>query len=222
MKAIALLGGPQEEWPQEIAADIKKARKEGALIMASDRGSLFLLQLGIVPDVALGDYDSLSFEEREKVERKVQDMRYSNPIKDFTDSEMLFYAAFVDYQVENLTIYGATGGRLDHFLVNLYAVLKPPFNRFAEKIKFVDKQNLIRFFKEGKHIIAYNAAYKYLGIGTLTPVQNFYIKNARYDLAKTDLSAPTMYSSNEYLEGQNIEIGCRAGTLIVINSRDKK
>ncbi|OYT06998.1 thiamine pyrophosphokinase, partial [Limosilactobacillus reuteri] len=87
MKAIALLGGPQEEWPQEIAADIKKARKEGALIMASDRGSLFLLQLGIVPDVALGDYDSLSFEEREKVEKKVQDMRYSNPIKDFTDSE---------------------------------------------------------------------------------------------------------------------------------------
>ncbi|WP_347283860.1 thiamine diphosphokinase [Lactobacillus taiwanensis] len=222
MKAIALLGGPQEEWPQEIAADIKKARKEGALIMASDRGSLFLLQLGIVPDVALGDYDSLSFEEREKVEKKVQDMRYSNPIKDFTDSEMLFYAAFVDYQVENLTIYGATGGRLDHFLVNLYAVLKPSFNRFAEKIKFIDKQNLIRFFKEGKHIIAYNAAYKYLGIGTLTPVQNFYIKNARYDLAKTDLSVPTMYSSNEYLEGQNIEIGCRAGTLIVINSRDKK
>ena len=44
MKAIALLGGPQEEWPQEIVADIKKARKEGALIMASDRGSLFLLQ----------------------------------------------------------------------------------------------------------------------------------------------------------------------------------
>ena len=38
MKAIALLGGPKEEWPQEIAADIKKARKEGALIMASDRG----------------------------------------------------------------------------------------------------------------------------------------------------------------------------------------
>ena len=84
MRAIALLGGPKEEWPHNLATEIKEASKKGALIMASDRGSLFLLELGIVPDVALGDYDSLTFDEREIVESKVKDMRYSNPIKDFT------------------------------------------------------------------------------------------------------------------------------------------
>ncbi len=57
MRAIALLGGPKEEWPHNLATEIKEASKKGALIMASDRGSLFLLELGIVPDVALGDYD---------------------------------------------------------------------------------------------------------------------------------------------------------------------
>lgn len=113
--------------------------------MASDRGSLFLLELGIVPDVALGDYDSLTNHERQLVERKVKDMRYSNPIKDFTDSEMLYYAAFIDYKVDDLTVYGATGGRLDHFFVNMYAVLKAPFASFKEQIKFVDKQNIVRF-----------------------------------------------------------------------------
>lgn len=222
MKAIALLGGPQEEWPQTLVADIKKAHKKGTLIMASDRGSLFLLELGIIPDVALGDYDSLSDSERQRVEKEVKDMRYSNPIKDFTDSEMLFYAAFIDYKVDTLTVYGATGGRLDHFLVNMYAVLKAPFNRFKERIEFIDNQNIVRFFENGKHLIPYNAEYKYLGIGALTAAKDFSIKNARYDLAPVDLSVPTMYSSNEYFNKQTIEVSCSVGTLIVINSRDKK
>lgn len=143
--------------------------------------------MGIIPDVALGDYDSLSTIERQIVEKQVKDMRYSNPIKDFTDSEMLFYAAFIDYKIDDLTVYGATGGRLDHFLVNLYAVLKDPFNRFTEKIKFIDKQNIVRFFNKGKHILSYQPDYKYLGIGALTPVKNFCIKNARYDLDPINL-----------------------------------
>ena len=32
MKAIALLGGPKEEWPQNLADKIKLAQKKGALI----------------------------------------------------------------------------------------------------------------------------------------------------------------------------------------------
>ena len=58
---------------------------------------------------------------------------------------MLYYAAFIDYQVDDLIVYGATGGRLDHFLVNMYAVLKTPFDQFKEQIKFVDRQNIVRF-----------------------------------------------------------------------------
>ena len=44
MKAIALLGGPKEEWPQNLANKIKIAQKKGVLIMASDRGSLFFVR----------------------------------------------------------------------------------------------------------------------------------------------------------------------------------
>ena len=222
MKAIALLGGPKEEWPQNLANKIKIAQKKGVLIMASDRGSLFLLELGIVPDVALGDYDSLTNHERQLVESKVKDMRYSNPVKDFTDSEMLYYAAFIDYRVDDLIVYGATGGRLDHFLVNMYAVLKTPFDQFKEQIKFVDKQNIVRFLGKGRHLISYNSDYKYLGIGTLTEVKDFSISGAKYDLAPVDLKVPTMYSSNEYLRQQAVKVSCKLGVLIVINSRDKK
>ena len=44
MRAIALLGGPKEEWPHNLVTEIKEASKKGSLIMASDRGSLFFFR----------------------------------------------------------------------------------------------------------------------------------------------------------------------------------
>ena len=58
----------------------------------------------------------------------------------------------------------------------MYAMLKAPFDRFKEKIKFIDKQKYYPLFGKGKHILPYEADYKYLGIGTLTGVKNFSIK----------------------------------------------
>ena len=80
----------------------------------------------------------------------------------------------------------------------------------------------MRFFGKGRHLISYNSDYKYLGIGTLTEVKDFSIRDAKYDLAPVDLKVPTMYSSNEYLRQQAVKVSCKLGVLIVINSRDKK
>lgn len=55
MKAYALLGGPTDLWPK----DIKEKLANADLIIGVDRGALFLEELGIIPDVAVGDYDSL-------------------------------------------------------------------------------------------------------------------------------------------------------------------
>ena len=60
-----------------------------------------------------------------------------------------------------------------------------------------------------------------MGIGTLTEVKDFSIRDAKYDLALVDLKVPTMYSSNEYLRQQVVTVSCKIGVLIVINSRDK-
>ena len=59
MEAYALLGGPTDLWPVNIKEILKDARKTNNLIVGVDRGSLYLEELGITPDVALGDFDSL-------------------------------------------------------------------------------------------------------------------------------------------------------------------
>lgn len=71
MDAYVLLGGPKEDWPQDIKERFVSAQKAGDLIIGVDRGALFLLELGIRPDVAIGDFDSLKAEELGWVETRL-------------------------------------------------------------------------------------------------------------------------------------------------------
>ena len=105
MKAYALLGGPTELWPEDIEEKLAQA----VLVIGVDRGALFLEELGIIPDVAVGDFDSLHENDLSQIESNVQDIRYSNPVKDWTDSELMLQIAFEDYHVDELVIFGATG-----------------------------------------------------------------------------------------------------------------
>lgn len=217
MRAVALLGGPQENWPLNLKNELKKAD----LIFGVDRGSLLLEELGIIPDVAIGDFDSLRPIELEKIEKTVADIRYSNPIKDLTDSELMIKVAFEDYQVSELVIFGATGGRIDHFLVNLLMILKPEMRKFTEKISIVDKQNYVKFFKPGKHLVNQKKAYPYFGVAAITPVQNLTIENARYLLHNYSVKYPQVFSSNEFLSGQdNFLLKFSDGVVSVIYSKD--
>ena len=219
MQAIALLGGPSEEWPEDIEQVFRDARKENRLIFASDRGTLFLKRWSIEPDVAVGDFDSL--QENEKVVLNgINDVRYSQPVKDYTDSEQLFLTALADYQVEQLTVYGATGGRLDHFFVNIFTFLKPELRQYLEKVELVDKQNILKFYHPGRHQIRYHEGYNYIGFGNLEKIKNFSILDARYKLNNFSCNYPIFFSSNEFIDKKSFEIKIESGIILAIYSKD--
>lgn len=221
MKAVALLGGPKENWPDNLKDILQKAQQKGAMIAASDRGSLYLHEMSVHCDLAVGDFDSLKANELKIVENSVSDIRYSHPIKDFTDSEQLFWTLLNEYRVEELRVYGATGGRIDHFLVNLFTFLHEPLAQFKEKVRLIDQQNEIVFLNPPKNIIQAKKKYRYFGVGSLGPIKDLQIKNARYDLTNYSSNSAIMFSSNEFLEDQDVEIKFNAGSGIFIYSKDK-
>ncbi|NHL95915.1 thiamine diphosphokinase, partial [Lactobacillus helveticus] len=171
MKVYALLGGPTDLWPADIKGKFLNAKKAGDLIVGVDRGSLYLEELGITPDLALGDFDSLKKADLAKIESNVKDIRYSNPVKDLTDSELMLHTVFEDYRINSLNIYGATGGRIDHFLINLLMLLNPSLRKFAEQVSIVDKQNKVIFFNPGLHLIEKIADYPYIGFASLAAIK---------------------------------------------------
>ena len=217
MKGYALLGGPTDLWPK----DIKEKLANADLIIGVDRGALFLEELGIIPDVAVGDYDSLQKKDLQRIESNISDIRYSNPVKDWTDSELMLRVAFEDYHADELVILGATGGRIDHFLINLLMVLNPEIRCYAEKVTLVDKQNLICFFDAGEHLIKKQASYPYIGFAALTAVEDFNISGALYELKHYSGDYPRIFSSNEFLANSNqFKISSQKGVIAAIYSKD--
>ena len=82
------------------------------LVIAADGGYKYLIELGIEPDVLLGDFDSL-----EIVPEHRHLIRHS-PIKDDTDMALaVAYAKAEGYR--RFFLYGGLGGRLDHTIANL-------------------------------------------------------------------------------------------------------
>lgn len=216
----AVLGGPAACYPVDFVQKIKQAKKQGQLLIGVDRGSLTCLQAGISPDLAVGDFDSMTKTELGQVEQAVSELRYSKPEKDLTDSELMLQAAMVDYQLDRLLILGGTGGRLDHFLVNLFMVNKPAFRPFAEKISLLDQQNLVKFYLPGRHLLVAKSGYKYLGITPLQGVQGLTIQGAKYELPSFTANYPLCFSSNEFVSGQTVNLSFKQGLVAAILSHD--
>lgn len=84
----------------------------GDLVIAADGGYRYLQQLGIRPDILLGDFDSL-----ELVPEHERLIRHS-PIKDDTDMA-LAAACGEDEGYRRFVLYGGLGGRMDHTIANL-------------------------------------------------------------------------------------------------------
>lgn len=109
MRAVIFCGG-------EIVEDAKaRARiKAGDRIICADSGYKHAKKMGIMPDIVLGDFDSY---EREAVQ--CDNVQTYPAKKDYTDSEIAVQYA-LEQGCDEILLLGATGGRLDHTLGNVY------------------------------------------------------------------------------------------------------
>jgi thiamine pyrophosphokinase len=88
------------------------------LVIAADGGLHFCDQLGIVPDVLIGDFDSLTPEKLESLAgSEVEIIRYPTK-KDFTDLEAALQQA-CERDAQNIVVYSALGARWDQTLSNI-------------------------------------------------------------------------------------------------------
>ena len=108
-------------------ADFKRRYDAGEFdcVIAVDGGFAPLEALGIAPDMAVGDFDSLGY-----VPRAKRVSRYPEH-KDQSDMELAMEKA-VNFRYDSLFVYGGIGGRLDHTLANLQL-----FASFSERGVYV-------------------------------------------------------------------------------------
>lgn len=211
-----MVGGPKGNIPVD-----QVLKRKGQIWLAVDYGATFLLNQGIIPQVALGDFDSTDQNEYRYLQKRIKVVKKFPPQfkKNYTDTQLGVKEAFKYYDVEQLNIFGATGGRLDQLLANLYLPLQPTFKPFLEKIRFIDYENEMSFYFPGEHMIQKNPRMRYLAFVNLVPVVNLNLPDEKYPLTNFSSNIPFCWSSNEF-NGDKNHFSFEKGIVAVIQSTD--
>ena len=88
------------------------------LIIAADGGAVHLHHLGLLPQIIIGDMDSITEDARRFFEQQGIPFLSHSPQKDQTDMELCLEYA-LEQGASDITFLGATGRRLDHTLANI-------------------------------------------------------------------------------------------------------
>lgn len=193
--------------------------KNQDIYLGVDGGCLKLLEQGLPLDIAVGDFDSISEVDFLKIQAQAKQVVQSVPEKNDTDLELALKTVFEDYPDAAVTVYGAFGGRLDHFLSNIFLPTDPDLAPYMEQIQLVDEQNRLVFRPAGSHEIQPDPTMTYVGF---MPVGEgrLEITGAKYPLHPENYFLKAMYGSNEFLD-QAIQVSLDGGYLVIVYSKDR-
>jgi len=193
MKALIVGNRPLGSKIIELAKD--------KLIVAADAGADRLLKYNIIPDIVIGDLDSIS----NKTSTKLEEWIVSNKNIQKTDLEKA-----VDYAFEKgatkIQIVGWSGGRIDHTLAALGLAFNP-------KISLIDEQFTVETVIESKTIRGSESALFSL---MAMPEARVSVTGARWELQHEKLKMGGRGIHNEIGSSGEVNIDCHSGNLLVI------
>lgn len=201
-----------------FAVSVLEKAAEKTLI-AADSGMEFLRRNGIIPQVIIGDFDSVSRETLEWFQGKEGIIWHKlNPVKDDTDTEFALRLA-ISMGAERITVLGGTGSRLDHVLGNI-ELLGIGLEQ-GIKIELLDANNRICMTDRGMILKKEEQFGKYVSLIPYTmQVEHLYLTGFKYPLADYCLKGFCSIGVSNEITGEQAEITFKNGILIVIESRD--
>jgi thiamine pyrophosphokinase len=123
---------------------------EASWVVAADGGARMAQQFHILPDIIIGDLDSLNEQEIAYFQRLDVKILAYPPAKDETDLELAL-AWVVQQGATEICVVGAIGGRFDQTLANVY-LLTLPILQDCE-VNIVSRNQEIRLLRPGNHSI---------------------------------------------------------------------
>ncbi|MDH6364276.1 thiamine pyrophosphokinase [Enterococcus sp. PF1-24] len=212
MKILLVAGGKPETWPDFDFTTFDR-------YIGVDKGSWYLLEQVGQLDLAVGDFDSLIPAEKTVVLAKAGEVETAPAEKDDSDTQLALWETLQRWPQGEITIIGATGGRLDHLLANLWLGLEQRFQPYLSQLEIADKQNRIRYYLPGSYTVQQIPGFDYLAYCCLTPVKNLTLRDSKYLLNNVSVTTATAYISNEFLTSK-ADFSFSEGCIAVIQSRD--
>lgn len=213
---INILGGG----PADLLPELNNYNEADSIWVGVDRGVYTLISRGIQPDIAFGDFDSVSTEELTEIEKNVKHLEKFKPEKDETDMELALNWA-IKQKADQIRVFGASGGRLDHFFANVQLLIKPVLAGTETEIFLIDRKNIIFVKAAGKYEIRKMHEKKYISFVPVTlNIQDLTLEGFKYPLKDCHISiGSTLCISNELIRDCGT-FSFSEGILIVVRSND--
>lgn len=116
--------------------------KENDYIVCADGGIDHIIKIDRIPDIVIGDLDSISeFGIKYINDKQIKVSKFPS-IKDNTDTELAIMHLY-NMGLNDITLIGGTGTRLDHTLANVLLLRK--FNYDDRVLRVIDDNNTINY-----------------------------------------------------------------------------
>jgi thiamine pyrophosphokinase len=213
---INILGGG----PVDLLPDLNHYNEKDSIWVGADRGVFTLINRGIQPNIAFGDFDSVSSQEFIQIENTVKHLEKFKPEKDETDMELALNWA-LEQEPAQVRIFGASGGRLDHFFANVQLLISPVLAHKKTEIFLIDQKNIIFVKAAGKYEIKKMPDKKYISFVPVSlNIKDLTLEGFKYPLKDCHISiGSTLCISNELLMDYGT-FSFSEGILIVVRSSD--
>lgn len=213
---INILGGG----PVELLPNLHEYNEKDSIWVGVDRGVFTLLKRGLHPEIAIGDFDSVTKAELAEIENSVAKMKKYKPEKDETDMELGLNWALKQHPAV-IRIFGASGGRLDHLLANVQLLIRPVLAGTNTEIVLMDRNNRMEVKGPGQYQMEKKRDHEYISFIPVTlNVEDLTLEGFKYPLTDCHISlGSTLCISNE-LTSDYGTFSFSKGILIVVRSCD--
>lgn len=206
--ALLILNGELNLTKREI--DLLLEKKEIDKLIAVDGGANRIKKINILPDLVIGDLDSLTKKNKKYYQsQKIEIIKH--PVeKDQTDSELA-----IDYCLNNnfqkIYLTGALGGRFDQQLANLN--LLEYIVELGLEAKIISSHLEIALIKDQQKFIN-KKGYRLSLIAQTKIVKGLTITGCKYDLDNEDLKRSQTRGISNLIKADKAEVKLENGLLI--------
>lgn len=187
-------------------------------IIAVDKGLALLYELKRMPDLIMGDYDSVPGEILSYYKDRQAKIMTFPANKDATDTQLAVEEA-ISRGADHITILGATGSRLDHTICNINILGIALKHKIPCEI--VDSHNVIRLLDESTEIKEKEQFGKYISFLPYTEqVEGITLEGFCYPLTNYTLRKDTSIAISNELAEKEGKISFTKGILIMLQTKD--
>ena len=188
----------------------RKAMTECDRLIAVDGGADFLKNLGILPDVFVGDMDSVSEETVEWLKEKKIPMKVYPKEKDETDLEL----ALLEVEDFPVKIFGWDGERLDMILALFYLM-----SRFKEVYAVSSKLEIGYVEKEKTLEAVPGETWSILPLGG--DAKRVSLRGFKYEIFRKDMKIEKPYGVSNIAKSDKVRISVEKGGVIYFRWKRK-